>query len=127
MSIGTSHALCDGMGRSGFRLRIMTHEELIEHFAGGTTHVPLTSVIMESEKFVVFCIKGHHYWSGLGQPWAYAPVRHVLIAKSKGTAWSNPPRREWEGRITKSRLAEIKEILERSEEAGFVLGPTRGK
>jgi hypothetical protein len=93
---------------------------LIDAWASGTTHHHITSVFAQSKNFVVFRVEGHKYWSGLGQPFAYAPVTYVLVPK--GIDGWRAPRREWEGRLTKAKEREIREVLQASEDAGYVCG-----
>jgi hypothetical protein len=97
----------------------MTDGELVRTWAGGTTHEHITSVYAQTKSFVVFRIEGRKYWRGLGQPWAYAPITYAL--SPKGVDGWNCPRREWEGKLTKAKAAEIAKALQASEDAGEIV------
>jgi hypothetical protein len=93
------------------KAKLKTDAELIDAFAHGIEERQHTSVVMQSPKFVVFKIKGHSAWSGVGCPFQYVKAQHIL--RRKGDWWmSDKPERRWEGRVKPSVL---KEALRRSE------------
>jgi hypothetical protein len=87
-----------------------TDAELIEDFAHGIEERSYTSVLLQSPRFVVFKVKGHSSWSGVGCPWQYAKTQHILARK--GDWWMSDKNRRWEGRVSAQTL---KEALRRSE------------
>jgi hypothetical protein len=97
---------------------MQTDQELVKAFATGTTHLHITTVVMQSENFAVFRIAGHHYWSGVGQPWAYAPTEYVLIQKGLHGSDHRVRGKRWETRMTKAFRAELTKALEEAEKIG---------
>jgi NDP-sugar pyrophosphorylase family protein len=95
-----------------------TKTELVEAFAHGTEEYQrgLISLVMQSANFLVFKIKGHSSWSGIGCPWEYVKTQHILVRKGSKTRheWimRNTGERRWEGRVSKATLTEA---LRRSE------------
>jgi hypothetical protein len=96
--------------------KLKTDADLIDAFASGIYEREYTSVFAQSTNFVVFKVKGHSSWSGVGCPWQYAKTQYIL--RRKGDWWmSDRPERRWEGRVKPSVL---KEALRRSEEKNTV-------
>ena len=91
--------------------KLKTDAELISDFAHGIVERDYTTVAMQSPNFVIFHIKGHSSWAGVGLGREYVRAQHVLIAK--GSWWmAHNLKREWEGRLSKQTM---KEALRRSE------------
>jgi hypothetical protein len=92
-----------------------TDAELIDAFAHGIEERSYASVAAQSQRFVVFKIKGHSAWAARGVQ-EYAKTQYILIRK--GDWWmSGKPTRKWEGRVSPQTL---KEALRRSELFGKV-------
>lgn len=81
-----------------------TDAELIDAFSSGIAEREHISVAQQSRSFVIFRIKGHSAWSGVGCPWQYTRTRHILIRKGEWWMTSGGERREWEGRVSKQLL-----------------------
>jgi hypothetical protein len=63
------------------------------------------SVVLVSKNFVVFKMKGHNSWAGVGMQ-EYARQRYILIRKGEWWMALAGTHREWEGRMDKKVLAE---------------------
>ena len=94
----------------------MTERELIHAFAHGISEQRYTTVIMQSDRFVIFRIKGHTDWSGVGMR-SYYPSETVLIRKGNWWLSTETKKRTWEGRIGRKELSLY---LERAEYTGEV-------
>lgn len=92
---------------------VMTDEQLIDAFATGIEEKRYTSVALASKRFVIFRVAGHTAWSGVGQPWSYAKLRHVLIRKGQFWLGNDVLRREWQGRVSKKVLTEALRLSEK--------------
>ena len=103
-------------GRSSKQPQPKTDAELISDFAHGIEERNYTTVAMQSPNFVIFHVKGHGSWAGVGMGQAYVRAQYILIRK--GTWWMahgikhGVDIREWEGRLSKKTM---KEALRRSE------------
>jgi len=81
-----------------------TDQELIDAFSLGIEERNYITVAQQSRNFVIFKIKGHSSWSGVGMPWQYVKTRHILIRKGEWWMTSGGARREWEGKVSKQLL-----------------------
>lgn len=86
-------------------------KKLISDFASGIEERNYTSVFLVSKNFVVFKVKGHSAWASVGAR-AYVRGRYILIRRGEWWMATEGSKREWEGRVSKSILAEA---LRRSE------------
>ncbi len=100
--------------RKAQRAQEAKDREIIRSYAGGTTDLDRTKIVMQSENFVVFKTPGHTDWSGVGMRDYYAS--HTCLIR-KGEWCLNGDRREWYGRISKKVL---QEALDKAQASGKV-------
>jgi hypothetical protein len=91
-------------------------KRLVHNFARGISEMHYTSVVMQSEHFVIFRVKGHTDWSGVGSR-SYYPSRHILALKDEWWLTTDGRRREWEGRVSRK---ELQYALDEAEKAGRI-------
>ena len=89
-----------------------TDEELVDEYMHGTVEKQYTSVVARGKRFVIFKTRGHHYWSDIMNPSAYAPVEHVLIRQGEWCLRGKKIK-EWEGRVSKKVLLAALEEAEK--------------
>ena len=81
----------------------MTDHELIHHFSHGISEARYASVIAQSERYIIFRIKGHTDWAGVGMR-SYYPTEHVLIRKGEWWLTTSAAKQVWEGRVSRKVL-----------------------
>lgn len=91
-------------------------KKLIDDFAHGIEERHYMSVLLVSKSFVVFRMKGHTAWSGVGSR-SYVRGKHILIRRGEWWMHLGGTNREWEGRVGKKTLVEA---LRQSELTGEV-------
>jgi hypothetical protein len=96
----------------------MNEEILIADFAHGIEERAYASVVAVGKRFVLFRVSGHSAWNGVGHPWAYVPVRFVLIRRGQWWLGHNTEKREWEGRVARSILLQAFNDAERTGKLG---------